>query len=73
VFTGERRGLRRGARHADSNPVLGVARVGWIDPRAQVSMCNPLRSDTPTHPVVLSGVATPRGETRAESHPPGPA
>jgi len=28
---------------------------------------------TPTHPVVSSGVATPRGETRAERRPPGPA
>jgi hypothetical protein len=36
-------------RHSDNNPVLGVARVGWIDGRAQFNLCNLLRSATPKY------------------------
>src|SRR5262249_19065795 len=42
-------GLRTSPRHADSNLVLRVARLGGIDRRARVNLCNLLLSATPTH------------------------
>ena len=47
--------------------------LGPFDLRAQAEVRNLLRTDTPTHPVVLSGVTTPRREPRAESRAAGPA
>ena len=49
-------------------PLVGPTRnrpacVGFIVRRAQAELLSALRSDTPTHPVVLSGGATLRGET----------
>src|SRR5262249_33304011 len=63
-------------------PAVDVADAVWrngdscrgvADRSAQAEGPSARRPDTPTHPVVSSGVATPRGATREESRPPGPA